>query len=91
MSNNMSNFKDFVDFSKVSANKNAVRVVDDFLLTQEGVVYKKLSTDNLKAVWPSGAGYDGEMKNSLMHGKGKKILQDGTIKEGTFENDKFVG
>ena len=90
MSNNMSNFKDFVDFSKISANKNAVRVVDDFLLTQEGVVYKKLSTANLKAVWPSGAGYDGEMKNGLMHGKGKKILQDGTIKEGTFENDKFV-
>ncbi|GEM_PF-3960811 len=30
MSNNMSNFKDFVDFSKVSANKNAVRVIDDF-------------------------------------------------------------
>ena len=91
MSNNMSNFKDFVDFSKISANKNAVRVVDDFLLTQEGVVYKKLSTANLKAVWPSGAGYDGEMKNGLMHGKGKQILQDGTIKEGTFENDKFVG
>ena len=58
--------------------------------TQEGVVYKKLSTDNLKAVWPSGSGYDGEMKNGLMHGKGKKILPDGTIKEGTFENDKFV-
>ena len=91
MSNNMSNFKDFVDFSKISVNKNEIRVVDDFLLTQEGVVYKKLSTANLKAVWPSGAGYDGEMKNGLMHGKGKKILQDGTIKEGTFENDKFVG
>ena len=87
----MVNFKGFVNFSAVSANKNEIRVVDDFLLTQEGVVYKKLSTDNLKAVWPSGNGYDGEMKNGLMHGKGKKILQDGTIKEGTFENDKFVG
>ena len=42
-------------------------------------------------MWPSGAGYDGEMKNGFMHGKGKQILQDGTIKEGTFENDKFVG
>ena len=87
----MTDFKGFVDFSKVSANKNEIRVVDDFLLTQEGVVYKKLSIDNFKAVWPSGNGYDGEMKNGLMHGKGKKILQDGTIKEGTFENDKFVG
>ena len=84
-------FKGFVNFSAVSANKNENRGVDDFLLTEAGVVYKKLSTAHLKAVWPSGAGYDGEMKNGLMHGKGKQILQDGTIKEGTFENDKFVG
>ena len=87
----MTDFKDFVNFSKVFATKNEIRIVDDFLLTQEGVVYKKLSADNLKAVWPSGAGYDGEMKNELMHGKGKQILKDGTIKEGMFENDKFVG
>ena len=35
--------------------------------------------------------YVGELKDGKMHGKGKMTYADGTVKEGLFENGRFIG
>lgn len=35
--------------------------------------------------------YEGEFKDDMKNGKGKYFYFDGAIKEGTWENDKYVG
>ena len=43
--------------------------------------------------WPIAAGetYEGEWKGSKWHGKGRKVCADGSVQEGRWEKNKFVG
>ena len=41
--------------------------------------------------WPSGSYYEGQMQNGKFCGRGKKVYSDGTVEEGMFENDEYVG
>jgi hypothetical protein len=41
--------------------------------------------------WTDGSVYQGEWKQGIQHGYGKMTFPDGTIKEGKFENNIFVG
>ena len=40
--------------------------------------------------WPNGEKYVGETKHNKMHGKGIYYYSDGSFKEGTWFNDKYV-
>lgn len=45
-----------------------------------------------KYIYKSGAYYEGQMKDSLSHGQGKDYDASGKlIKQGRYENDKFIG
>ena len=41
--------------------------------------------------WTDGSIYQGEWKQGVQHGYGKMTFPDGTIKEGYFENNVYVG
>lgn len=41
--------------------------------------------------WTDGSIYQGEWRNGIQHGFGKMTFPDGTVKEGQFENNIFVG
>jgi hypothetical protein len=41
--------------------------------------------------WTDGSIYQGEWKQGIQHGYGKMTFPDGTIKEGRFENNIFIG
>ena len=41
--------------------------------------------------WANGEKYTGESKFNKMHGKGTYYYPDGTVKQGTWYNDKYIG
>ena len=41
--------------------------------------------------WANGGKYIGQWKDDLIHGKGTATFVDGTIEEGLWENDEFLG
>lgn len=41
--------------------------------------------------WVDGSVYTGEWKKGIQHGQGKMKFSDGSSKEGTFENNVFIG
>ena len=41
--------------------------------------------------WTDGSIYQGEWKSGIQHGFGKMTFPDGTVKEGKFENNIFLG
>lgn len=43
------------------------------------------------AEYPDGAKYEGQMKRSLRHGYGKITFRDGSIQEGLYKEDQYIG
>lgn len=41
--------------------------------------------------WTDGSIYQGEWKQGIQHGFGKMVFPDGSVKEGHFENNIYVG
>ena len=41
--------------------------------------------------YPDGSQYNGQIRNNLRHGEGTYILPDGTVQEGVFREDVFLG
>jgi len=41
--------------------------------------------------WTDGSIYQGEWKQGIQHGFGKMVFPDGSVKEGRFENNIYVG
>jgi len=44
-----------------------------------------------RIIFPSGNYYIGHFKNHKKHGFGKKVNSDGTIEEGKWHDDKYIG
>ena len=42
-------------------------------------------------IWADGSRYVGEWRRGVQFGYGKMILHDGTVKEGYFENNAYMG
>lgn len=42
-------------------------------------------------IWTDGSKYIGQWVKGIQHGFGKMVFPDGTIKEGYFENNVYIG
>jgi hypothetical protein len=41
--------------------------------------------------WTDGSKYEGEWEKGIQHGRGKMTFPDGSVKDGMFENNMFIG
>lgn len=61
----------------------------------EKVIFTQTDTPTKATLWTvhyaNGDVYEGELKDGSLHGQGKMTYADGTVKEGRWENNSFVG